>query len=41
MDCGYQLHRMPTAVFAVSDEVAMGVMYAARRNGIRVPKTCR
>ncbi|WP_026877848.1 LacI family DNA-binding transcriptional regulator [Jiangella gansuensis] len=28
----------PTAVFAVSDEVAMGVMYEARRRGLRVPE---
>jgi len=40
------LHRMfahtdqdqaPTAVFAVSDEVAMGVLYAARGHGLQVP----
>ena len=29
---------LPTAVFAVSDEVAMGVLYAAREHGLRVPK---
>jgi len=29
--------RTPTAVFAVSDEVAMGVLYAARGHGLRVP----
>jgi len=28
----------PTAVFAVSDEVAMGVLYAARQHGLRVPR---
>jgi DNA-binding LacI/PurR family transcriptional regulator len=28
---------MPTAVVAVSDEVAMGVIYAARRRGLTVP----
>src|ERR1700712_2184266 len=32
------LDQMPTAVFAVSDEVAMGVLYAARRLQIRVPQ---
>jgi len=36
--CGRNLARMPTAVFAVSDEIAMSVLYAARRNGIRVPE---
>ncbi|MET3804583.1 DNA-binding LacI/PurR family transcriptional regulator [Nakamurella sp. UYEF19] len=36
--CGNQLARMPTAVFAVSDEVAMGVIYAARRLSIRIPE---
>jgi LacI family repressor for deo operon, udp, cdd, tsx, nupC, and nupG len=29
--------RRPTAVFAVSDEVAMGVLHSARRHGISVP----
>lgn len=29
--------RLPTAVVAVSDEVAVGVIYAARHRGIRVP----
>jgi DNA-binding LacI/PurR family transcriptional regulator len=29
---------MPTAVFAVSDEVAMGLIYAARQDGMRVPE---
>lgn len=29
---------LPTAVVAVSDEVAMGVLYAARKRGIRVPQ---
>jgi LacI family transcriptional regulator, repressor for deo operon, udp, cdd, tsx, nupC, and nupG len=28
---------LPTAVFAVSDEVAMGVLYAARERGLKVP----
>ncbi|WP_162606584.1 LacI family DNA-binding transcriptional regulator [Jiangella asiatica] len=28
----------PTALFAVSDEVAMGVIYEARRRGLRVPE---
>ncbi|MDQ2740418.1 MAG: LacI family transcriptional regulator [Actinomycetota bacterium] len=35
---GCDIAAMPTAVFAVSDEVAMGVLYAARRYGIRVPE---
>ncbi len=30
--------RRPTAVFAVSDEVAMGVLHAARLRGLRVPE---
>jgi DNA-binding LacI/PurR family transcriptional regulator len=30
--------RLPTAVVAVSDEVAIGVIYAARHRGIRVPQ---
>ncbi|MTD16019.1 LacI family DNA-binding transcriptional regulator [Nakamurella sp. YIM 132087] len=29
---------LPTAIVAVSDEVAMGVLYAARHRGIRVPQ---
>ena len=29
---------LPTAVFAVSDEVAMGVLYAAREHGLKVPR---
>ena len=29
---------MPTAAFAVSDEVAMGVLYAARQHHLRVPE---
>ena len=37
-EVGQHLSEMPSAVFAVSDEVAMGVIYAARRNGIRVPE---
>jgi DNA-binding LacI/PurR family transcriptional regulator len=28
---------LPTAIFAVSDEVAMGVLYAARKHGLMVP----
>ena len=28
---------LPTAIFAVSDEVAMGVLYAAREHGLKVP----
>ncbi len=28
---------LPTAIFAVSDEVAMGVLYAAREHGLAVP----
>ena len=38
LDAGGDLDLMPTAVFAVSDEVAMGIIYAARRRGIRVPE---
>lgn len=30
--------RLPSAVVAVSDEVAMGIMYAARADGVRVPE---
>jgi LacI family repressor for deo operon, udp, cdd, tsx, nupC, and nupG len=30
--------RRPTAVFAVSDEVAMGVLHSARTHGLRVPE---
>jgi LacI family repressor for deo operon, udp, cdd, tsx, nupC, and nupG len=29
---------MPTAIFAVCDEVAMGIMYAIREHGLRVPQ---
>ena len=29
---------LPTAIFAVSDEVAMGVLYAAREHGLKVPE---
>ena len=29
---------LPTAIFAVSDEVAMGVLYAAREHGLKVPR---
>ena len=32
-----QSRDLPTAVFAVSDEVAMGVLYAARELGLKVP----
>lgn len=32
-----QVALLPTAIFAVCDEVAMGVMYAARAYGLRVP----
>ncbi len=28
----------PTAIFAVSDEVAMGVLYAARDHGLKIPR---
>ncbi len=38
LEAGQDLKRLPTAVFAVSDEVAMGVIYTARRHGIRVPE---
>jgi DNA-binding LacI/PurR family transcriptional regulator len=34
---GADPERRPTAVFAVSDEVAMGVLYAARTHSVRVP----
>lgn len=37
-EAGGDLDRMPSAVFAVSDEVAMGVLHTARRHGIRVPE---
>ena len=30
---GWKARDLPTAVFAVSDEVAMGVLYAARQHG--------
>jgi hypothetical protein len=29
---------LPTAIFAVSDEVAMGVLYAVREYGLKVPR---
>src|SRR6476660_7439315 len=35
---GWKARDLPTAVFAVSDEVAMGVLYAARQQGLKVPK---
>ena len=35
---GWPARELPTAVFAVSDEVAMGVLYAAREHGLKVPK---
>jgi DNA-binding LacI/PurR family transcriptional regulator len=31
-------HRPPTAVVCASDEIAMGVIYAARHRGVRVPE---
>lgn len=34
----WEPHRMPTAVVAVSDELAIGFSYAARKRGIRVPQ---
>lgn len=37
-DAGQDIAWMPTAVFAVSDEVAMGVIWAARRHGIGIPE---
>jgi DNA-binding LacI/PurR family transcriptional regulator len=35
---GWKARDLPTAVFAVSDEVAMGVLYAARQQGLKVPR---
>jgi LacI family repressor for deo operon, udp, cdd, tsx, nupC, and nupG len=35
---GWKSRDLPTAIFAVSDEVAMGVLYAARQQGLKVPK---
>jgi LacI family repressor for deo operon, udp, cdd, tsx, nupC, and nupG len=35
---GVEPRTRPTAVFAVSDEVAMGVLYAARGHGLKVPR---
>jgi LacI family transcriptional regulator, repressor for deo operon, udp, cdd, tsx, nupC, and nupG len=35
---GWDAAALPTAIVAVSDEVAMGVLYAARHRGIRVPQ---
>lgn len=35
---GWKQCDLPTAVFAVSDEVAMGVLYAARKHGLKVPR---
>lgn len=37
-EAGQEPTRMPTAVFAVSDEVAMGIIHAARNLGLRVPE---
>ncbi len=34
----WQTSRLPTAIVAVSDEVAMGVIYAGEQFGIRVPE---
>src|SRR5699024_6126524 len=34
----WEVGRLPTAIVAVSDEVAMGVIYAAKQFGIRVPE---
>lgn len=34
----WRARQLPTAVVAVSDELAMGVMYAARKRGVRVPE---
>ena len=38
IDAGWLIDQMPTAVVAVSDEVAMGLMYAARHRGISIPQ---
>lgn len=38
IDAEWQISRLPTAVMAVSDEVAMGLMYAARHRGISIPQ---
>lgn len=38
MRADWEPGRLPTAVVTVSDELAMGVMYAARKRGIRVPQ---
>lgn len=35
---GWSTDHLPTAVFAVSDEVAMGVLYAAREHQLKVPR---
>jgi len=35
--CEWNPSRLPTAIVAVSDEVALGAIYAARHRGIRVP----
>ncbi len=36
--CGRSAANLPTAIFAVSDEVAMGVLYSARNHGLAVPR---
>ncbi len=38
IDAQWQISRLPTAVVAVCDEVAMGLMYAARHHGISIPE---
>lgn len=38
MRCDYRTEQLPTAVVAVSDEVAFGVIHAARQWGVRVPQ---
>ena len=38
IDAGGQIDQMPTAVVAVSDEVAMGIIHAARHHGISIPQ---
>lgn len=35
---GWDAEALPTGVVAVSDEVALGVIYAARKRGLRVPE---
>ncbi len=34
----WDIRQLPTAIVAVSDEVAMGVLYAARKRGVRIPE---